>query len=103
MANVSHDFGNEFSSMTLSIILVNCMFRMKSAFISPVQMMLSNSFPSITLFIADSVVSSSDVSNSEVFWSFGRYEFMISNLLLGAFRLWLALSNDLAKHQPPVL
>ena len=55
---------------------------MKSAFISPVQMMLSNSFPSITLLIADSVVRS-----SEVFASFGKYEFMISNLLLGACRV----------------
>ena len=86
MANLSHDFCNEFSSMNLSIILVNCVCRVKSTFISPVQMMLSNSFPSITLLIADSVVSSSDVSNSEVFGSFGKYEFMISNLLHGACR-----------------
>jgi len=80
--NASHDFSRLFSSIYSLTVLVNVEFLIKSALMSPPQIMLSNSLLVNTLSTADRVDDKSVVSKSFTLGSVGKYVLIIKMVLL---------------------
>ena len=81
IGNLSQALQNIFSSVNLSTIFVNFVFRKKIALMSPVQNTVLNSAFSRMSLIADKVDNKSLVSKSLTFGSVGKYEFKIRIVL----------------------